>query len=106
VEPTKQTLREFTDEWLAAIVPTIRPATHYSYARNMRLHVLPRLGSVELRRIDAGMLNGLYAAMLADGKQSNGGGRLSPRSVSYVHMILHRAFKDAVRWSRIPRNPR
>ncbi len=39
IEPTKQTLREFTSEWLAAIEPTIRPATHYSYSRNLRLHV-------------------------------------------------------------------
>ena len=29
------------------------------YARNLRLHVLPQLGSVQLRRVDAGMLNAL-----------------------------------------------
>jgi hypothetical protein len=52
------------------------------------LHAQPRLGSVQLRRIDAGMLNGLYAELLADGKQSNGGGGLSPRSVRYVHTIV------------------
>jgi integrase len=104
-EPTRQTLGDFVEDWLLAIAPTIRPSTAYSYARNMRLHVLPRLGSVQLRRIDAGMLNGLYAELLADGKQSNGGGGLSPRSVRYVHTIVHRAFRDAVRWGRITRNP-
>jgi integrase len=104
IEPSKQTLGEFVADWLAAIEPTIRPATHYSYDRNLRLHVL-RLGSVQLRRIDAGMLNGLYAELLADGKQSNGGGGLSPRSVRYIHTIVHRAFRDAVRWGRIARNP-
>jgi hypothetical protein len=83
-EPTRQTLGDFVEDWLAAIEPTIRPSTHYSYARNLRLHALPRLGSVQLRRIDAGMLNGLYAELLADGKQSNGGGGLSPRSVRYA----------------------
>lgn len=31
--------------------------------------------------------------------------RLDPRTVNYVHTILHRAFKDAVRWGRLPRNP-
>jgi len=30
---------------------------------------------------------------------------LDPRTVSYVHTILHRAFKDAVRWGRLVRNP-
>lgn len=30
---------------------------------------------------------------------------LDPRTVAYVHVILHRAFKDAVRWGRLTRNP-
>jgi integrase len=108
IEPTKQTLADFAKEWLVAVGPTIRPSTRHSYDRNMRLHVLPRLGAVELRRVDAGMLNALYAALLADGKRTvaNGGaGGLSPRSVRYIHTIIHRAFRDAVRWGRIARNP-
>jgi hypothetical protein len=48
LEPTKETLAEFATDWLAAIKPTVRPATHYSYSRNLRLHVLPRLGSIQL----------------------------------------------------------
>jgi integrase len=63
---------------------------------------------VQLRRVDAGMLNALYAALLAEGKltTANGGsGGLSARSVRYIHTIVHRAFRDAVRWSRIARNP-
>jgi len=54
------------------------------------------------------MLNAMYAALLADGKRTtaNGGsGGLSPRSVRYIHTIVHRAFRDAVRWARIVRNP-
>ncbi len=30
---------------------------------------------------------------------------LDRRTVNYIHTILHRAFKDAVRWSRLARNP-
>ena len=30
---------------------------------------------------------------------------LDRRTVNYVHTILHRAFKDAVRWGRLARNP-
>ena len=32
-------------------------------------------------------------------------GRLDPRTVNYVHTIVHRAFKDALRWGRLARNP-
>jgi integrase len=105
LEVTKQTFGGFIPEWLAAIKPTIRPSTHYSYRRNLQLHVLPHLGSVQLRRIDAGMLNGLYASLLADGRKNYAGGGLSPRSVQYVHAILHRALRDAVKWGRLARNP-
>jgi integrase len=30
---------------------------------------------------------------------------LSPRTVLYVHAILHTALRDALRWNRIVRNP-
>jgi integrase len=105
LEPTRQTLSDFIREWLKAIEPTIRPSTHYSYSRNLTLHVVPVLGSVQLRRIDAGMLNQLYAALLAEGRKNYARGGLSPRSVQYIHAILHRAFRDAVKWGRLARNP-
>jgi integrase len=33
------------------------------------------------------------------------GSRLDRRTVNYVHTIVHRALKDAVRWGRLARNP-
>lgn len=105
VPTSRQTLAEFASDWLAAIEPTLRPATFYSYARNLRLHVLPYLGSTPLAGIDAGALNGLYAGLLAEGRKTGDGGGLAPRSVRYVHTIAHRLFKDAVRWGRLARNP-
>lgn len=106
VPRSRQTLAEFVQEWLAAIAPTVRPATHYSYARNLRLHVLPYLGSAPLASVDAGTLNQLYARLLLAGrKDHNSGAGLSTTSVRYVHTIIHRALKDAVKWGRLPRNP-
>jgi integrase len=104
VPKTRTTVAEFAREWLVAIEPTVRPATHYSYKRNLRLHVEPYLGSVALASLDAGMLNGLYARLLADGRKNQAGGGLSARSVRYVHTITHRMLKDAVRWGRLARN--
>ncbi len=105
VERSRQTVAAFAEEWLAAIAPTVRPSTHYSYDRNVRLHVLAYLGSMPLAAVDAGSLNGLYARLLASGRRDTEGGGLSPRSVRYVHTISHRMFKDAVRWGRLVRNP-
>jgi len=104
VPPSRQTLGRFlTDEWLPAIRATIRPSTFDSYARNIRLHVAAHpVGDWPLQKVDAGALNRLYADLLA-GRTSRR--PLAPRSVAYVHVILHRAFRDAVRWDRLVRNP-
>jgi integrase len=105
VPKSRQTIREYVEEWLAAIKPTVRESTHYSYGRNLRLHVVPQIGSAQLASVDAGTLNQLYAALLAGGRKDHKGGGLSPRTVRYIHTIVHRALKDAVRWGRLARNP-
>ena len=43
-------------------------------------------------------------APTAAGEQRSRPG-LDRRTVNYIHTILHRAFKDAVRWGRLARNP-
>jgi integrase len=166
VEPTQQTVAEYLAEWLRAIEPTVRPSTFESYSRNMRNHVVAHIGAVRLTKVDAGLLNGLYAQLLATGRRPSSrlgagyspevvalanklrsrgmtlqetadylrfefaeaehitkdtlasllrrsaaepapkrGTGLDRRTVSYTHTILHRAFKDAVRWGRLARNP-
>jgi hypothetical protein len=75
VEPSRATLAEFLIEWAGdadatppvpgTIAPTLRPATLYSYRRNLKLHVIPYVGATRLNRVDAGVLNGLYARLLA-----------------------------------------
>jgi integrase len=106
VAPSKQTVGEFLDEWLATIKPTIRPGSHASYEAMIRLHVTPRIGDVRLQALDGGQLNYLFAQLLAPGanrKQRDVG--LSPRSVAYTATILKRALSDAMRWGRLARNP-
>jgi integrase len=167
VEPSQQTVADFLSDWLRAIEPTVRPSTFDSYSRNMRLHVVDHIGSVRLTKVDAGVLNGLYATLLSSGRRGpsrkgagysasvveralelraegrtlaatagelreelpeaehitkdtlasllrRDAGRssgmapaagLDRRTVNYIHTILHRAFKDAVRWGRLLRNP-
>ncbi len=105
VAKSRQTVAEFAAEWLAAITPTVRPATLYSYTRNLRLHVVPYVGTAPLVAVDAGTLNGLYSQLLAEGRKDHAAGGLSPRSVRYVHTIAHRMLKDAMKWGRLTRNP-
>ncbi|HEV7208308.1 MAG TPA: Arm DNA-binding domain-containing protein, partial [Mycobacteriales bacterium] len=165
VPPSQQTVAEFFTDWLTAIQATVRPSTIDSYRRNVHLHVIAHIGSPRLSRVDAGVLNGLYATLLVAGRRPSsrkGAGYpdaivirahalreqalslaetakqlrselpdaaniskdtlasllrratadppasstgLDPRTVAYIHTIIHRACKDAVRWGRLARNP-
>lgn len=103
VAPARQTLGDYlTTTWLPAITATVRPSTLDSYSRNIRINVATKaVASVPLQQVAAPMLNALYADLLAGTTRR----ALSPRTVAYVHTILHRAFRDAVRWNLIVRNP-
>ena len=81
-------------------------STWESYPRNVKLHIAPRIGGVQLREVDGASLNRLYADLLDNGRklgqQSPG---LNPRTVRYIHTICSAAFDDAVKWQRIVVNP-
>jgi integrase len=96
VEPSAVTLSEWVrGQWLPTIQSRVKPSTFDSYRRNLDLHVLPRLGSRQLRQLTASMLNRLYADLLADGHRKKEGG-LSPKTVRYIHTIVHKTLADAV----------
>jgi integrase len=104
VPPSRQTFGDFlVDDWLPAVECTLRPATFDSYRRNVRLHLAGRpIGRTLLQRLDGGAFNAHYALLLAGTTEHP---RLAPRSVVYIHVIAHRALRDAVRWDRLVRNP-
>jgi integrase len=106
VEPSRQPLSEFVDHWLTASRSRYRSSTFSSYDDKLRLHVLPTLGGTPLSEIDPPALNALYGQLLESGRKDHHvGAGLSVRTVRYVHTIVHRVLKDAVRWELLSRNP-
>ena len=105
VPTTRITLKAFLlAEWLPAVKGTLRPTTYASYAMLAQEHVIPRLGGLQLQRLNAAAINALYAYLLEEGRVRGEGG-LSTSSVRRVHAVLHRACRDAVRWGRLTTNP-
>lgn len=97
VAPAKMSVADYmTKKWIPATATRVRASTLHSYERNVRLHVLPHLGHVQLRSVDGAALDGLYATL---------GANLSPRTIRYIHTIIHRALKDAVKWKLLAVNP-
>ncbi|MBN1460107.1 MAG: site-specific integrase [Armatimonadetes bacterium] len=104
IERSRMLLADYLrDEWLPAIRPTVRPTTFSSYETHVERHIIPKLGSLQLQQITGVQINLLYARLLCEPYDQ--GRLLSPSTVRRVHATLHRALKDAVRWSKIPRNP-
>lgn len=102
---TNVSVRSFLiDEWLPTIKNTVRATTYTSYEGHVRNHLVPRLGSLQLRRLNAGTINAHYAHLQESGRLKGEGG-LSTATVRRVHATLHRALRDAVRWQRLHYNP-
>ncbi len=104
VAPSRQTVAEYLEStWLPSIKHTVKASTFDSYARNVRLHVAGRfIGTRQLQKVDGAALDQLYGLLLAGDTEHRA---LSVKSVRYVATILHRAFKDAVRYGAIAQNP-
>ena len=97
-EPTKLTLGEYlVDRWLPSREMMLRPSTIDSYRVNINRHVLPALGGKPIQLVAVDHLDRFYAQLSKSG--------LSAKTVRNVHVMLHRALKDAVRKNLIARNP-
>lgn len=106
VEPSNLTLAQFLqEEWLPAIrPPRLAEKTYRDRRLNVDKYIVPRIGSVRLQELSAVHLNRLYADLLAEGRTQSPGG-LSPTTVRNIHVQLHKALSDAVKWGRAEHNP-
>lgn len=89
-----RTLNDLFDYWLASA--KLKPVTLTDYERKLNTHVRPTLGEMLLRDLEPVHLQELYNDLQAQGLT---------RTPHYVHRLLHRALKLAVRWGWIDRNP-
>ena len=99
------TLGEFlTGEWLPAKRATVKASTWASYDLQTAAYVVPSpLGQMPLTAIGGPQLTAFYGWLLEHGRRDGRGG-LAPKSVRNIHVMLHKALADAVRWERVARN--
>jgi integrase len=86
----------YLDKWLDAVKDTVRQRTWQRHEEVVRLHLKPTVGNAKLDKLSALKVQTMYRQKLDEG--------LSPHSVEIIHVTLHKALKQAVRWSLIPRN--
>jgi integrase len=104
VEASKRTMGSFLrDEWLPAMQLNVRPTTWATYQGLLGAYVIPTLGGIELQQLTPGHLGTLYQELLVSGRRHRPGG-LAAKTVRNVHVLIHRALRDAVRWGYTVRN--
>ena len=90
------TMEAYLGEWLDSVRGTVRERTWKRSEEMVRIHLVPALSATRLDRLNAHQLQSLYSSKLDSG--------LSARTVRMIQTTLHKAMKQAVRWSLITRN--
>jgi integrase len=91
------TVQEYMEEWLQTAKSSLRPKIGQQYEQLARNYIFPNLGRLFLTDLKLTQVENLYQDLSVKGKH--------PRTVRYVHSVLHRALERAVRQELIVRNP-
>lgn len=96
VPPSKLTLKEHCDAWLATKA-SLGPKTKREYGNRLEKDVYPVLGEKTLASLSGPLIQTWCSSLTARG--------LSPRTVEFSHTVLSQAMKYALRHGMIPANP-
>lgn len=99
-----QQLRDWLEEWLTAIGPSLRPTTRDLYAMAVRSRIVPRIGALRLSQVTPQVLQDLYRVLAETGRHGGADG-LGPRSVRLAHQVLRQSLAKAVDWDLLRVNP-
>lgn len=97
VENDKITFGQFFSRYYQDVLThNVQPKTLESYESMARVHLLPALSEYRLTAINPQILQSLYSEKLNSG--------LSPRTVHYLHTLIHMSLKQAMKWGLVVRN--
>ena len=94
--PTRLTVATYLGEWLSHIKHDLRPHTWAGYEANVRLHLVPLVGSRQLTALSVRDVRLMVEKLRAAG--------VSPRMIQWIHSTLRVALQHAVREELVTRN--
>jgi len=94
IDENKQTVAQFAEHWLTTwAAGNVSNKTLERYTSLIKVHVLPRIGSIPIQRLRAGDLQGLYAGLT-----------VADRTRLHIHRVIHRMLRHAAQWSVVHQN--
>jgi len=97
VTPTKITVGEYMERWLADKEMQVRFNTFRKYRWLVSRHIVPFLGHHELTKLSPHHIQQFYTHLMK-------GEELSGRSVAHLHTVLRAALDRALKWQLVVRN--
>src|SRR5918992_2806111 len=91
------TVGTFIERWLEdSVRGSVRRSTYQRNESLCRVHVIPTLGKKKLKTLNPSDVQRFYRVKLDSG--------LSRATVHKLHVVLHKALKQALRWGLVARN--
>ena len=94
---------QLLDRWMAAASPDWAPTTVSQTRSVINRHLHPHLGHLPVAKLTTADIDDLYGHLRRAG--GHDGKPLSAGTVHRIHVVLHRALAQAVRWDWIWINP-
>lgn len=104
--PSKITMAELLDEWLAVRKPGLEPSTFAEYTRYVERRLKPHIGHHKVKDLRPGHVARMFEALRQPGANQRGKGKrgLSETSIQHTHVALSSALDYAVRQRLIAHN--
>jgi integrase len=97
IRPGKTTVGDFLQKWLGDYGrANLQPKSFERYQSIVNKHLIPALGDIKLLQLKPEHLQKHYVAQLGAG--------LSPSTVRYDHVVIHKALQTAIKWGVVPHN--
>jgi integrase len=94
---------DLLERWFAAASPTWAAPTCRQTRSVIDCHLAPHLGHLPVAKLTTADIDDFYAHLLRGGGRD--GRPLAPGTVHRIHVVLHRALAQALRWEWIWLNP-
>jgi integrase len=94
IEAAKLTLSQYLEQWLESAKGSIASSTYDRYEQDVRCHIVPALGSVNLQKLNPANVEMLKSSL-----------DLKPSTTNQVLVTLSVALNQAVKWDLMRKNP-
>ena len=101
--PEQITFGQWLDIWSEEYLEGVKESTATQYKYHIEFNIKPLLGSVQLQKLTAPMIQKMYKKRMTE--PMKGGKVLSPKSIKNLHGVIHKALDKAVQCRYLKFNP-